>query len=223
MLSVEEVKFFKGCQKEEMLFTHTAWTRILEELVMFDPFELDYKGFVKLWLALEDFQKVPDTIRKNQEIKDIRGINGLKFFWSIIDFNRSGHLSPKKIKLFYQEISHGMNSHHQVSSLPSPDEIVVEIYDLLGYNDVSQNEMAEDYGPTFEDVIYSCQSKTVLMMLLDTNNFWRYEFRESLIGQDNNNEEVEEMNSVASKNTHPNISSIKIDSTEAYDDDYDFD
>lgn len=220
LLSIEEVKLFKGYQKEELLFTHTAWTRILEELVLFDPFELDYKGFVKLLLALEDFQKVPNTIRKDNEIKDIPGINGLKFFWSIIDFNRSGRLSPKKIKLFYQEIVVGMSAHHQVGSLPSPDDIVVEVYDVLGYE---ANEIVDDYGPTFEDLVYSCQSKTVLMMLLDTNSFWRYEFRESLIGQETNDDEVEEVNYSSSKDARANMSSTKFNTSESYEDDYDFD
>jgi Ca2+-binding EF-hand superfamily protein len=65
-------------------FTRAAWERIFEEYVPYSPGELDYKGFVRLVLALEH-PTSPQSIR---------------YFWRILDFDQSGRLTPLKINDF---------------------------------------------------------------------------------------------------------------------------
>ena len=108
---------------------------------------------------------------------------GLKFFWNVIDFDHNGILSYVKIKYFYDEIKREMVSMYR-TSLPGCDIVVSEIYDMLGYthdsNLADKKQALEEMGPTWDFIRKSPQAKTVLLMLLDIDCFYRYEFRESL-------------------------------------------
>ena len=59
---------------------------------------------------------------------------------------------------------------------PSVDNVIVEIYDILG--------VYAEY-PTFQRFVQSDQGHTVVSMLLDVNGFWQYDNRESLMQQQN--------------------------------------
>lgn len=239
MLSIDEIVNFSGFGKEGFYFTKQGWTRIFEELVLFAPFELDYRGFVKLVLALDDINHIQskdshlanlvvdhmmtsyyNTTSNNVtslldviETHSVRsfsgrsskssytdpnlssyssttGISGLKFFWNILDFDRTNRLTPRKIQYFYEGILQTLEKNRY--QVPALDIIIFEIYDLIGFRfedpSAGKREFGRkdsyldiDNGPSFEDLLASKQAVTVIMMLLDIHAFWRYDNRESLI------------------------------------------
>ena len=88
-VSMEEVADFAGLNSRHRVnFTRVAWERIFEEYILFTPAELDYAGFVRLILALEN-PTSPASIR---------------YFWRVLDLDQSGRLTPMKIKYFYGDI-----------------------------------------------------------------------------------------------------------------------
>lgn len=197
LLSLDEVMAFNGFHPAGLHLTRAAWRRIFEELVVFAPFELDYRGFVTLVLALEDIN-MAEEIEKGGEGTDgtdiagklfsgrsNKGMPGIRFFWNIIDFNRSGFLSPMKIKFFYADIEEYMALANQV--IPAAHIMVTEVYDMLGYHTHDNHGEVDDDGdkshkvpgPSYKHLIKSKRFVTMLMMLLDINSFWRYENRES--------------------------------------------
>ena len=153
---MNEVGDFAGLNPRKRInFTQLAWERIFQEYIPYIPMELDYKNFIHLILAIEN----PTTIAS------------IRYFWKILDYDRSGRLTPLKIKYFYNDIYASLVGSYDV---PSADYIVTEIYDLLACNN--------NDGATLEDVIQSKQGHIVMSMLLDVNGFWRYDNRESLMG-----------------------------------------
>jgi hypothetical protein len=145
-------------------FTRAAWERIFEEYVPYSPGELDYKGFVRLVLALEH-PTSPQSIR---------------YFWRILDFDQSGRLTPLKINNFYREVYASLVGGYDA---PSAAHVVVEVFDLLACN--------SSEGATLDDFLTSQQGHVVAAMLLDVNGFWRYDNRESLMGSEEEEEAAE--------------------------------
>jgi hypothetical protein len=155
-LSMDEVAEFAGLKRTRRInFTRAAWERIFAECVAYSPAELDYKGFVRLVLALEN-PTTPASIR---------------FFWNILDFDKSGRFTEMKIKYFYSEIYASLVGGYDV---PSAAHVVMEVFDLLACN--------SSEGATLNDFLTSKQGHVVVSMLLDVNGFWRYDNRESLVG-----------------------------------------
>ena len=159
---MEEVAEFAGLNRRKRInFTAVAWTRIFEEYIPYRPAELDYKAFVNLVLALEN----PTTEAS------------IKYFWKILDFDRSGYLSPMKIKYFYSAVHDSLVGNYDA---PSAAHVVIEVFDLLACNDPR--------GASLSDMLGSKQGHVVVTMLLDVNGFWRYDNRESLVGGDDEEE-----------------------------------
>jgi len=143
MLSLEELKAFSGFssvadvnqhdgashQQIQQQFTHTALTRLFEEYIIFQPCEMDYKGFVNFLIAAEN-------IAAHKE--------ALHYFWRLIDFDRSNRLTAEKIKFFYKDVFTTLLS-MGYKEAPSENFVVLEIYDLLSCN------AAE--GATFQDLV----------------------------------------------------------------------
>lgn len=97
--------------------------------MIFQPCEMDYKGFVNFLLAVEslsDFSK-----------------EALLYFWRILDLDRSGRLSREKIKYFYKDISRCLKNIGYEA--PSEESVVLEVFDLLSCN------AAE--GATLQDMV----------------------------------------------------------------------
>lgn len=223
LLNIDELMQFCGFHKKAIRFTSTACQRILDYLITCysTPHELDYKGFVQLVLALDDINN--HNIGGNANSPNLNIEKGLKFFWKLIDFDHSGVLTYDKIQYFYKDIVIAMKRFYQ-TSLPSCDIIVQEIYDLLNYHpdpkDTSMMEQQEHKksGPDWEFIRRSDQAKTMVMMLLDVEAFYRYEFRESLAGAPEDEEEeppysthappVEEEPDPPKKTFHNNSSNI---------------
>mmetsp|Transcript_29732 Transcript_29732/g.40850 ORF Transcript_29732/g.40850 Transcript_29732/m.40850 type:complete len:283 (+) Transcript_29732:16-864(+) len=168
MLSLEELKAFSGFssaadvhndgsfQQIQQQFTHTALTRLFEEYIIFQPCEMDYKGFVNFLIAAENIATHKAA---------------LQYFWRLIDYDRSNRLTAEKIKYFYKDVFTTLNSMDYKA--PIADDVVLEIYDLLSCN------AAE--GATYQDLVDSKQGHTVVTMLLDVHGFWRYDNRESFL------------------------------------------
>lgn len=157
-LNMEEVAEFAGLNRRKRInFTAVAWGRIFEEYIPYSPSELDYKAFVNLVLALEN-PTSPASI---------------KYFWKVLDFDRSGRLTPMKIKYFYNSVHASLIGNYDA---PCAAHVVVEVFDLLACND--------PLGATLDDMLSSKQGHVVITMLLDVNGFWRYDNRESLVGGD---------------------------------------
>jgi hypothetical protein len=157
MLSFDEIKCFTGfpSMPEQIQFTDTAWKHFLEEYVSYQPFELDYKGFVNLVLAVENLA-TPESIN---------------YFWRVLDIDKSGRLTVAKIKHFYSDVRNSLIALNY--DAPVVEHVVLEIFDMLSVNSAT--------GATCEDLIRSKQGHTVVTMLLDVNGFWRYDNRESLM------------------------------------------
>ncbi len=249
LLSLDEMQHFRGFSMNPIQFSKTAIRRIAEELIVFAPFELDYRGYVKLVLALddvtnnhEDLSKINSSVLGSTEDGHIpKNIQGLKFFWQVIDFDRSGVLSPMKIKFFIGDILPEMVRYGQYGEgdVPLIHTIIGEIYDMIGYNgpvDVHDTTT----GPTLNQIFNSHQADIILMMLLDANSFYRYENRENLMHQSGNNgeEDHEQSNdssshgSTAGHTPRPptnndskkkfDFSNVKYDDEDDYEDDYEF-
>jgi serine/threonine-protein phosphatase 2A regulatory subunit B'' len=172
MLSLDEIKAFTGFSGgpsgggDQIQFTTTALTRLFEETITFQPCEMDYRGFVNLVLATENMAS-PESVR---------------YFWKLVDFDKSGRLTAEKIKFFYKDIHACLLATNY--DAPNPNHVALEIFDILACND--------SRGPSLSDLITSKQGHTVLTMLLDVNGFWKYDNRESLMAQHASEEEEEE-------------------------------
>lgn len=165
MLSVDEMRHFQGLGTDQIQFTSIAMQRLFEEYITYQPYEMDYKGFVNLVLACEN-NTSPEAI---------------KFFWRVLDFDHSGRLTADKIKLFYRDVFDALAATGY--DAPNANHVVLEVFDLVSCND--------NRGPTFKDLVDSKQGHTVISMLLDINGFWRYDNRESLMAHPSNDEEEE--------------------------------
>ncbi|KAJ1426617.1 hypothetical protein B484DRAFT_330379 [Ochromonadaceae sp. CCMP2298] len=171
MLTIEEVAEFAGLSpKRRINLTPVAWARIFEEYITYQPLEMDYKCFLNLVLAVDNMSHPA----------------ALRYFWKVLDFDQSGLLSPVKIKYFYNAIYESLSPTYDC---PTPEHVVIEVLDILGCNNPQ--------GATLKQLVDSKQGHLVVSMLLDVNGFWRYDNRESLVGEEEDedeevdNEEVE--------------------------------
>eukprot|EP01037_Dinobryon_pediforme_P045257 gene45257-57635_t len=109
---------------------------------------------------------------------------GLRFFWQVVDYDRSGVLSPVKIKFFLDDVIPEMSRIGQYGEGETPIDhtVVGEIYDMIGYNGpIDMHDSSS--GPSFDEIVGSRQGDVILLMLLDVNSFYRYENRENFMHQ----------------------------------------
>ena len=160
-LSVDDMLQFPGTPDEAAQLTRIALERIFEANVAYSPLEMDYKTFLDLCLAIENKTTV----------------ESLTYFWRAVDLEHTGRLGPDTIKLLYRGVYDALRGVNY--DAPSPENVVVEVFDLLGCNDPR--------GPTFGELVKSGQGHVVFSMLLDCGGFWNYDNRESLMQHNNNN------------------------------------
>jgi len=159
-LTVDEMMQFTGTSDEPAQLTRIALERIFEVNITYAPFEMDYKAFLDLCLAIENKTT----------------IESMTYFWRALDLDRTGRLSPKTITYFYRGVHDALRSVNY--DAPNPANIVIEVFDLVGCNDPR--------GPTFSDLVKSGQGHVVFSMLCDCGGFWNYDNRESLMQQNAN-------------------------------------
>ena len=157
-LSQDELFQFCGVRESESVqLSRTVIRRIFEEYISYQPSELDYKAFVDLVIALDN-KRCPES---------------MAYFWRLLDVNKTGRLGQETINLFYRDIHESL--HANGYDAPSPANVAVEVYDLLGCEDPR--------GPSFKELVASGQGHVAISMLVDETGFWQYDNRESHIAQ----------------------------------------
>jgi len=159
VLTVEEMLQFAGTPDEPAQLTRVALERIFEANVLYSPLEMDFKAFLDLCLAIEN---------KNTH-------ESLTYFWRAIDIDKSGRLGPSTIEFFYRGVYEALRAVNY--DAPSPSNIVIEVFDIVGCNDAR--------GPTFSEIVKSGQGQVVFSLLLDCGGFWNYDNREQLLANQN--------------------------------------
>merc|ERR1719162_572430 len=117
--------------------------------------EIDYKTFLDFVLAMEN--------------KNTR--QALQYFWKIIDVNHQGYIDGFVINYFFRSIVGALRT--KKFDVASVDDVKDEIFDMV---------KASTPGIiTLQDLINCRQGGIVLSMLIDAAAFWRYDNRESLM------------------------------------------
>ena len=163
ILCEEELLAFAGpTAAVAVQLTRTAVRRIFEENITYEPQEMDYKTFLDLYLALQHKTTV----------------EALSYFWRLLDIEKCGRLTPTAIRHFYSDVYDTLRASGY--DAPSVDNVIVEINDIVA---------CSSGAPTFQDLVASGQGHVVVSMLLDSNGFWAYDNRESLMHQQSNDNE----------------------------------
>merc|ERR1719188_2627519 len=117
--------------------------------------EMDYKTFLDFVLAMEN---------KNSR-------QAIQYFWKLIDIHHKGCLDGFVINYFFRAIVRLLQK--KKFDVASVDDVKDEIFDMV---------KSETPGIiTMQDLISCRQGGTVLSMLIDAAAFWRYDNRESLM------------------------------------------
>jgi Ca2+-binding EF-hand superfamily protein len=120
--------------------------------------EMDYKTFLDFVLAMEN--------------KNTR--EGLQYFWKLIDIYHTGYIDALVIEYFFGAIVRMLQA-KTFDVEVSVDDVKNEIFDMVK---PSQSGII-----TLQDLINCRQGGTVLSMLIDAQAFWRYDNRENLINE----------------------------------------
>jgi len=163
MLSKQELsRYGKG------MLTEAFIDRVFEEYQTYrdsetGEYEMDYKTFLDFVLAMEN--------------KNTR--QALQYFWKIIDVNHQGYIDSFVINYFFRAIVRML--HTKKFDVASVDDVKDEIFDMV---------KATTPGIiTLQDLINCRQGGVVLSMLIDAAAFWRYDNRESLMMEPDEDED----------------------------------
>ncbi len=107
-------------------------------------------------------------------VENTKTIQGLQYFWRILDANHCGYINTFTINYFLREIVHRM-SDSGISHVKLND-VIDEIFDMINPKD--------PYKITLEDLIRCNVGDTIVVMLTDTNGFWLHDNRETLIASE---------------------------------------
>mmetsp|Transcript_80826 Transcript_80826/g.208101 ORF Transcript_80826/g.208101 Transcript_80826/m.208101 type:complete len:497 (+) Transcript_80826:59-1549(+) len=125
--------------------------------------EMDYKTFLDFVLAMEN---------KNSR-------EAIQYVWKIIDIHHKGCLDGFVINYFFRAI-HDLFKKNKLE-VPSVDDVQCEIFDMV---------KAKTPGVITQQDLCNCrQGGMVLKMMIDAEAFWRYENRESLMIQTDEDDE----------------------------------
>lgn len=117
--------------------------------------EMDYKTFLDFVLAMEN---------KNTK-------QAIQYFWKLIDIRHQGSLDGFVINYFFRAILRLLQT--KKFDVASVDDVKDEIFDMV---------KAKQLGViTLPDLVNCRQGGTVLSMLIDAAAFWRYDNRENLM------------------------------------------
>eukprot|EP00931_Biecheleriopsis_adriatica_P110746 TRINITY_DN85040_c0_g1_i1.p1 TRINITY_DN85040_c0_g1~~TRINITY_DN85040_c0_g1_i1.p1 ORF type:complete len:473 (+),score=137.82 TRINITY_DN85040_c0_g1_i1:113-1531(+) len=117
--------------------------------------EMDYKTFLDFVLAMEN---------KNSQ-------QAIQYFWKLIDIHHRGRIDGFVINYFFRAILKLLQA--KSPDIASVDDVKDEIFDMV--------KSKKPGVITLEDLIECRQGGTVLSMLIDAAAFWRYDNRESLM------------------------------------------
>jgi serine/threonine-protein phosphatase 2A regulatory subunit B'' len=117
--------------------------------------EMDYKTFLDFVLAMEN---------KNSK-------QAIQYFWKLIDIQQQGWLDGFTINYFFRAILSLLQ--RKKVDVASVDDVKDEIFDMV--------QAKETNKITLHDLVNCRQGGTVLSLLIDAAAFWRYDNRESLL------------------------------------------
>jgi len=117
--------------------------------------EMDYKTFLDFVLAMEN---------KNSK-------QAIQYFWKLIDIQQQGWLDGFTINYFFRAILSLLQ--RKRVDVASVDDVKDEIFDMV--------QAKETNKITLHDLVTCRQGGTVLSLLIDAAAFWRYDNRESLL------------------------------------------
>jgi len=127
--------------------------------------EMDYKTFLDFVLAMEN--------------KNTR--QAIQYFWKLIDIHHAGYIDGFVINYFFRAIVQMLQKKR--FDVATVDDVKDEIFDMV--------KSAKQGLITLQDLVDCRQGGTVLSMLIDSAAFWRYDNRESLMMEsDDDNMEI---------------------------------
>ncbi|KAH6937570.1 hypothetical protein HPB50_001723 [Hyalomma asiaticum] len=127
--------------------------RVFQECQTYEG-EIDYKTYLDLVLALEN-RKEPQA---------------LQFFFRILDINGRGYLDVFSLNYFFRDIQEQMREHGQEPV--KFEDVKDEIFDMVKPEDPCRI--------TLKDLIRCGKGSTVVSILIDVNEFWAYDNRDTL-------------------------------------------
>ncbi|CAN7937801.1 unnamed protein product [Ixodes hexagonus] len=130
--------------------------RVFQECQTYDG-DIDYKTYLELVLALEN-RKEPQA---------------LQFFFRILDVNGCGYLDVFSLNYFFRDIQEQMRLHDQEPV--GFEDVKDEIFDMVKPEDPCRI--------TLRDLIRCGKGGTVVSILIDANEFWAYDNRETLAAE----------------------------------------
>ncbi|GAB1609697.1 serine/threonine-protein phosphatase 2A regulatory subunit B'' subunit gamma-like isoform X2 [Argonauta hians] len=137
--------------------------RIFQECLTYDG-EMDYQTYLSFVLALEN-RKEPQS---------------LQYLFRILDIHQKGYLDTFSLNYFYRAIQEQMKTHNQEPILF--EDVRDEIFDMV--------KPKEPFKITLQDLIHCGKGDTVLSILIDLNDFWTYENRETIVLDEAKDEEM---------------------------------
>merc|ERR1712032_166805 len=126
--------------------------------------EMDYKTFLDFVLAMEN---------KNSK-------QAIQYFWKLIDVHHAGWFDGFVINYFFRAIVRLLQT--KKFDVTSVDNVKDEVFDMV--------KSKKPGTITLQDLINCRQGGTVLSMLIDAAAFWRYDNRESLL-MENDDESIQ--------------------------------
>lgn len=117
--------------------------------------EMDYKTFLDFVLAMEN---------KNSR-------QAIQYFWKIIDIRHQGYLDSFVVNYFFRAIVRMLQT--KKFDVAAVDDVKDEIFDMVKPSSPGVISM--------QDLINCRQGGVVVSMLIDAAAFWRYDNRESLM------------------------------------------
>ncbi|CBY09248.1 unnamed protein product [Oikopleura dioica] len=130
--------------------------RIYEECLTYEG-ELDYKSYLDFVLAYE-YRQEPASIQ---------------YFFKLLDIEKKSYLTQWDLNYFFRSIQTMMRDLKQEPV--NFGDVSDEIFDMV--------RPADPYKITLRDMIDCGQGGTVVRILIDLNEFWMYENRESLLAE----------------------------------------
>jgi len=126
--------------------------------------EMDYKTFLDFVLAMDN---------KNTK-------QATQYFWKVIDINHNGVIDGFVINYFFRAIKSLLETKR--CEVASVDDVKDEIFDMV---------KAKDAGTITRQELLDCRKGgSVLAMLIDAAAFWRYDHRESLMMEPNDDDDA---------------------------------
>lgn len=125
--------------------------------------EMDYKSYLDFVLAMS-YKGTPEAIA---------------YFFRLLDLERRGRLSAFEVSYFFRAV---VDKFEEIGEEPNctVEDVQDEIFDMVKPRDPMHI--------TLHDLVNCKVGDTIVGMLTDVNDFWRYDRREQFMGHENEGE-----------------------------------